>query len=57
MVNSKGYSAVHYAAYHGNKQNLELVSKRHYFSAFSVEFQRFQVVGLHFSQIPHVVLK
>uniref|UniRef100_A0A669DXI3 Ankyrin repeat domain 52a n=1 Tax=Oreochromis niloticus TaxID=8128 RepID=A0A669DXI3_ORENI len=25
MVNSKGYSAVHYAAYHGNKQNLELV--------------------------------
>uniref|UniRef100_A0A665SW84 Uncharacterized protein n=1 Tax=Echeneis naucrates TaxID=173247 RepID=A0A665SW84_ECHNA len=26
MVNSKGYSAVHYAAYHGNKQNLELVS-------------------------------
>uniref|UniRef100_A0AAQ4Q1Q0 Ankyrin repeat domain 52a n=1 Tax=Gasterosteus aculeatus aculeatus TaxID=481459 RepID=A0AAQ4Q1Q0_GASAC len=24
MVNSKGYSAVHYAAYHGNKQNLEL---------------------------------
>lgn len=57
MVNSKGYSAVHYAAYHGNKQNLELVSKRRYFSAFSVEFQRFQVVGLHFSQIPHVVLK
>lgn len=27
MVNSKGYSAVHYAAYHGNKQNLELVSR------------------------------
>uniref|UniRef100_A0A3B4XQQ1 Ankyrin repeat domain 52a n=1 Tax=Seriola lalandi dorsalis TaxID=1841481 RepID=A0A3B4XQQ1_SERLL len=25
MVNSKGYSAVHYAAYHGNKQNLELL--------------------------------
>lgn len=30
MVNTKGYSAVHYAAYHGNKQNLELVS----FSSF-----------------------
>uniref|UniRef100_A0A673WZ99 Ankyrin repeat domain 52a n=1 Tax=Salmo trutta TaxID=8032 RepID=A0A673WZ99_SALTR len=26
LVNSKGYSAVHYAASHGNKQNLELVS-------------------------------
>lgn len=25
MVNSKGYSAVHYAAFHGNKQNLELL--------------------------------
>ncbi|TNN57224.1 Serine/threonine-protein phosphatase 6 regulatory ankyrin repeat subunit C [Liparis tanakae] len=25
MVNTKGYSAVHYAAYHGNKQNLELL--------------------------------
>ncbi|KAJ0036282.1 hypothetical protein NQD34_004959 [Periophthalmus magnuspinnatus] len=25
MVNAKGYSAVHYAAYHGNKQNLELL--------------------------------
>uniref|UniRef100_A0A671V047 Ankyrin repeat domain 52a n=1 Tax=Sparus aurata TaxID=8175 RepID=A0A671V047_SPAAU len=30
MVNSKGYSAVHYAAYHGNKQNLELVSCDHH---------------------------
>uniref|UniRef100_A0A8D3E7I7 Ankyrin repeat domain 52a n=1 Tax=Scophthalmus maximus TaxID=52904 RepID=A0A8D3E7I7_SCOMX len=29
MVNSKGYSAVHYAAYHGNKQNLELVCSLH----------------------------
>uniref|UniRef100_A0A6Q2Z611 Ankyrin repeat domain 52 n=1 Tax=Esox lucius TaxID=8010 RepID=A0A6Q2Z611_ESOLU len=26
LVNAKGYSAVHYAASHGNKQNLELVS-------------------------------
>lgn len=57
MVNSKGYSAVHYAAYHGNKQNLELVSKQALFSAFSVEFQRFQVIGLHFGQILHLVLK
>lgn len=35
MVNSKGYSAVHYAAYHGNKQNLELVS----FSVFNLKSQ------------------
>lgn len=25
LCNTKGYSAVHYAAAHGNKQNLELV--------------------------------
>lgn len=41
MVNSKGYSAVHYAAYHGNKQNLELVREPClliYFSSSFVEF-------------------
>lgn len=57
MVNSKGYSAVHYAAYHGNKQNLELVRKLCSFSASSVEFPQFQAIALHFSQILHFVLK
>lgn len=28
LCNSKGYSAVHYAAAHGNKQSLELVRKK-----------------------------
>ncbi|CAB1336564.1 unnamed protein product [Coregonus sp. 'balchen'] len=30
LVNSKGYSAVHYAASHGNKQNLELADNGHW---------------------------
>uniref|UniRef100_A0A8C4HIQ3 Ankyrin repeat domain 52a n=1 Tax=Dicentrarchus labrax TaxID=13489 RepID=A0A8C4HIQ3_DICLA len=45
MVNSKGYSAVHYAAYHGNKQNLELVS-------FSLLEMSFNALGDIESSIP-----
>lgn len=41
MVNSKGYSAVHYAAYHGNKQNLELVSVLFDMSSFLISTQTF----------------
>lgn len=44
MVNLKGYSAVHYAAYHGNKQNLELVgwsnTAYHIIFDVSIEFMK-----------------
>lgn len=38
LKNSKGYSAVHYAAAYGNKQHLELVSGIFLFPEFDFDF-------------------